>query len=67
MSLSLRRYSDKPGPSDERIFLMFFTKHEDDYEWRGKGEMMLNPIKTEKRGGELKTEIRKKMNGATEA
>ena len=59
--------SDDPGPSDERIFSMFFTKHEDDCEWKGKGEMKLNPIETGKRGGELKTEVRKKTNGETEA
>ena len=59
--------SDKPGPSDETIFSMFFTKRKDDCEWRGKGEMKLNPIRTEKRGGELKTEIRKRTNEETEA
>ena len=52
--------SDDPGPSDERIFSMFFARHEDDCEWKGKDEMKLNPIKTEKREGELKTEVRKK-------
>ena len=31
--------SDEQGPSDEKIFSMFFTTHKDDCEWKGKGEM----------------------------
>ena len=58
--------NDEPGPSDEKIFAIFFAKHEDNCKWKGKGEMMLNPIRTEKRRGELKTEIRKRTNGETE-
>ena len=38
--------NEDPGPSDEKIFSMFFAKHAEDCKWRGKGEMMLNPMET---------------------
>ena len=59
--------SEDPRPSEEKIITIFFTKHDQDCKWRGKGELRLNPIKTEKRGGELKREIAKKTNAETEA
>ena len=59
--------SEDPRPSEEKIITIFFTKHDQDCKWRGKGEMRLNPIKTEKRGGELKREVAKKTNAETEA
>ena len=55
------------GPSDEKVYTIFFAKHDDDCKWKGKGEIRLNPIATEKRGGELRNEISKKTNGETEA
>ena len=54
-------------PSDERRITIFFTKHKDGCTWKGTGEMRLNPIITEKRGGELKREVAKVTNAETEA
>ena len=54
-------------PGDERRITIFFVKHKDECKWKGKGEMRLNPIKTEKRGGELKREVAKATNAETEA
>ena len=59
--------SEDPRPSEEKIITIFFTKHDQDCKLRGKGEIRLNPIKTEKRGGELKREIAKRTNAETEA
>ena len=59
--------SEDPRPSDEKIITIFFTKHDQDCKWRGKGEIRLNPIRTEKRGGDLKREVAKKTNAETEA
>ena len=59
--------NEDPGPSDEKIYTIFFTKHDDDCKWKGKGEIKLNPITTEKRGRELKDEVSKKTNSETKA
>ena len=59
--------SKDPRPSEEKIISIFFTKHDQDCKWKGKGEIRLNPIRTEKRGGELKREVAKKTNAETEA
>ena len=59
--------NEDPGPSEEKIYTIFFTKHDEDCEWKGKGEIKLNPISTEKRGRELKDEVSKKTNSETEA
>ena len=59
--------SEDPRPSEEKIITIFFTKHDQDCKWRGKGEIRLNPFRTEKRGGELKREVAKKTNAETEA
>ena len=58
---------EDPRPSNERTTTIFFTKHKDECKWKGKGEMRLNPIKTEKRGGDLKREVAKATNAETEA
>ena len=59
--------SEDPRPSEEKIITIFFTKHDQDCKWKGKGEIRLNPIRTEKRGGELKREVAKKTNAEIEA
>ena len=59
--------SEDPRPSEEKIISIFFTKHDQDCKWKGKGEIRLNPIRTEKRWGELKREVAKKVNAETEA
>ena len=59
--------NEDPGPCDKRIFSIFFAKHDEDCKWNGNGEMMLNPITTDKRGGDLNWEITKRTNGETEA
>ena len=59
--------SEDPRPSEEKIISIFFAKHDQDCKWKGKGEMRLNPIRTEKKGGELKREVAKKANAETEA
>ena len=56
--------SEDPRPSEEKIISIFFTKHDQDCKWKGKGEMRLNPIRTEKKrrrieeGGSEKNERR---------
>ena len=59
--------NEDPGPCEEKIFTIFFAKHDDDCKWKGKGEMRLNPWTTEKKGRELKNEVTKKTNSETEA
>ena len=59
--------NEDPGPCDEKIYNIFFAKHDDECKWRGKGEIKLNPITTGKKGRELKDEVSKKTNGETEA
>ena len=59
--------NEDPGPCEEKIFTIFFAKHDDDCKWKGKGEMRLNPWTSEKRGRELKNEVTKKTNSKTEA
>ena len=59
--------SEDPRPSEEKAITIFFTKHDQDCKWKGKGELRLNPIRTKKRGGELKREVAKKTNVETEA
>ena len=59
--------NEDPGPSDEKIYTIFFTKHDDDCEWKGKGEVKLNPLTTGKKGRELKDEVSKKKNSETKA
>ena len=56
-----------PGPCDEKIYTIFLAKHDDECKWKGKGEIKLNPVTTEKKGRELKDEGSKKTNGETEA
>ena len=58
---------EDPRPSDERTITIFFAKHKDECKWKGKGEMRLNLIVTEKKGGELEREIAKATNAETEA
>ena len=38
--------NEDPGPSDEKIYTIIFAKHDDDCEWKGKGEIKVNPITT---------------------
>ena len=59
--------NEDPGPSDEKIDTIFFTTHDNDCEWKGKGEIKLNPMTTEKGGRDLKSEVSKKANSETEA
>ena len=58
---------EDPRPNDERTITIFFAKHKDECKWKGKGEIRLNPIETDKRGGELKREIAKATIAETEA
>ena len=58
---------EDPRPRDERTITIFFVKHKNECKWRGKGEMRLNLIQTEKRGGELKRQVAKATNAETEA
>ena len=58
---------EDPRPGDERTITIFFAKHKDECKWKGKGEIRLNPIETEKKGGELKREVAKATNAETEA
>ena len=59
--------NEDPGPCDEKVYTIFFAKHDEDCKWKGKGEIRLTPIATEKRGRELRNEMSKKTNGETEA
>ena len=59
--------NEDPGPCDEKVFTIFFAKHDDDCKWKDKGEIRLNPIATEKKGRELRNEVTRKTNGETEA
>ena len=59
--------NEDPGPCEEKIYTIFFAKHDDDCKWKGEGEMRLNPWTSEKRGKELKNEVVKKTNSETEA
>ena len=59
--------NEDPGPCDKKVYTIFFTKHDDDCKWKWKGEIRLNPWRTEKRGSELKNETMKKTNSETEA
>ena len=56
-----------PGPSDKKVYTISFAKHDDDCKCKGKGEIRLNPIMTEKRGRELRNEVSKKTNSETAA
>ena len=59
--------NEDPGPCDEKVFTIFFAKHDDDCKWKDKGEIKLNPIATEKKGRQLRNEVTKKTNNETEA
>ena len=59
--------NEDTGPCEEKVFTIFFVKHEDDCKWKNKGEIRLNPIVTEKKGRELKNEVSKVTNSETEA